>query len=170
MNKSCLIEIYKNAYSFSNIIPISAIKGDNLIALKNSIIENLPNGPKYFPNETITDQTDKFLISEMIREKALYYLNEEIPHGIAVEISILKKRENKNIIDIDANIYCEKKSHKGIIIGKNGDMLKEIGTKSRLDIQRLYTEKINLKLWVKVKENWRDSDFYIKNFGLKWDK
>ena len=164
-----IIEAYSKEFEFAEVVPISALKGDNLLALKDGIIKYLPEGPQYFPADTTTDQSDKFLIAEMIREKALYVLEEEIPHGIAVEITVLKNREDKPIIDIDATIFCEKKSHKGIIIGKGGEMLKEIGTKARLDIQRLYDEKINLQLWVKVKENWRDSDFYIKNFGLKAD-
>ena len=161
---------YSQVLQFAEIFPISATKGDNLGNLKETIIQYLPEGPRYFPEDMSTDASDEFIIAEMIREKALYLLSDEIPHGIAVEIMKLSQRDTKNIIDVEATIYCERDSHKGIVIGKGGAMLKDIGTRSRADIQRLYDGKINLQLWVKVKENWRDSDFYIKNFGLKADK
>ena len=165
-----LVDAYQGLCDFDEIIPISAIKGENLDDLRESIIKYLPKGPKYFPEGMVTDASDAFLISEMIREKALYLLQEEIPHGIAIEILSLKTRKDKPIIDIEANIYCEKASHKGMIIGKKGAMLKEIATRARLDIQRIYEDKINLQLWVKVKERWRDSDFYIKNLGFREEK
>ncbi|MCL2619589.1 MAG: GTPase Era [Defluviitaleaceae bacterium] len=164
-----IMEAYNNACPFDETFPISALKGENLLDLRETIVKYLPTGPKFFPDDVMTDAPDKFIISEMIREKALYMLQEEIPHGIAVEITQLKVRADKPIIDIEATIYCEKNSHKGIIIGKNGAMLKEIGTRSRKDIQRLYEEKINLQLWVKIKENWRDSDFFMRNFGFQTD-
>ncbi|MCL2235717.1 MAG: GTPase Era [Defluviitaleaceae bacterium] len=164
-----ITEAYNAACPFDETFPISALKGENLLDLRETIVKYLPTGPKFFPDDMMTDAPDKFIISEMIREKALYMLQEEIPHGIAVEITQLKVRSDKPIIDIEATIYCEKNSHKGIIIGKNGAMLKEIGTRARKDIQRLYEEKINLQLWVKIKENWRDSDFFMRNFGFQAD-
>jgi len=164
-----ITKAYNDICTFDETFPISALKGDNLLALKESIFKYLPNGPKYFPDDIMTDASDAFLVGEMIREKALYLLQEEIPHGIAVEIGSLKKREDKDIIDIEATIFCEKNSHKGIIIGKQGAMLKDIGTRARRDIQRLYDEKINLQLWVKIKENWRDSDYFMRNLGFKAD-
>jgi GTP-binding protein Era len=160
---------YNEICYFNETFPVSALKGDNLPALLESIVKYFPEGPKYFPDGIMTDSSDAFLVGEMIREKALYLLQEEIPHGIAVEITALKRREDKDIIDIEATIYCEKNSHKGIIIGKQGAMLKDIGTRARRDIQRLYDEKINLQLWVKIKENWRDSDYYMRNLGFKAD-
>jgi GTP-binding protein Era len=162
-----ITKAYNDACAFEETFPVSALKGDNLLALRESIFKYLPTGPKYFPDGIMTDSSDVFLVGEMIREKALYLLQEEIPHGIAVEITTLKKRETGEIIDIEATIYCEKNSHKGIIIGKQGAMLKDIGTRARRDIQRLYDEKINLQLWVKIKENWRDSDYYMRNLGFK---
>ena len=164
-----IMEAYNNICPFDETFPISAMKGENLLDLRETIVKYLPTGPKFFPDDVMTDAPDKFIISEMIREKALYMLQEEIPHGIAVEITQLKVRSDKPIVDIQATIYCEKNSHKGIIIGKNGVMLKEIGTRARKDIQRLYDEKINLQLWVKIKENWRDSDFFMRNFGFEAD-
>jgi len=164
-----ITKAYNEICPFDETLPISAMKGENLLNLRETIEKYLPKGPKYFPDGMMTDAPDAFVVAEMIREKALYMLQEEIPHGIAVEINSLKKREGKDIIDIDATIYCEKNSHKGMIIGKNGAMLKEIGIRARQDIQRLYAEKINLKTWVKIKENWRDSDFFMRNFGFKQD-
>ncbi|MDR2166789.1 MAG: GTPase Era [Clostridiales bacterium] len=164
-----ITEAYNRACPFDETFPISALKGENLLLLRTHIMKNLPEGPKYFPDGMMTDAPDAFIVGEMIREKALYMLQEEIPHGLNVEITGLKKRADKEIIDIEATIYCEKKSHKGIIIGKQGAMLKEIGTRARRDIQRLYDDKINLQLWVKIKENWRDSDYFMRNFGFKTD-
>ena len=165
-----ITQAYNEACKFDETFPISALKGQNLLALKEHIFENLPQGPKYFPDGMSTDSPDEFLVAEMIREKALYLLQEEIPHGINVEVSSLKARKDKDIVDIEATIYCEKNSHKGMVIGKNGAMLKEIGTRARKDIQRLYEDKVNLQLWVKIKENWRDSDFFMRSFGFKADK
>ncbi len=160
-----VINAYSTKYSFKEIIPISAIKGVNTDDLLKNIEKYLPEGPKYFPEDMITDQPERQLAAEIIREKALYLLQEEIPHGIAVEITGMKKRENKEIIDIDATLYCEKNSHKGIIIGKQGSMLKKIGSKARYDIEKLLGSSINLQIWIKVKKDWRDSDFLLKNFG-----
>lgn len=160
-----VIDAYRAVYSFTEIIPISALKGKNKEDLLSSIVKYLPEGPQYFPEDMITDQPERQLVAELIREKALYLLQEEIPHGIAVEITSMKKRENKDLIDIDATIYCERDSHKGIIIGKQGSMLKKIGSNARRDIQRLLGSAINLQIWIKVKKDWRDSDFLLKNFG-----
>ncbi len=160
-----VIDAYRSKYNFKEIIPISAMKGINTDELLKSIEKYLPEGPQYFPSDMITDQPERQIVSEIIREKALYLLQEEIPHGIAVEITGMKKREDKDIIDVDATIYCERDSHKGIIIGKRGAMLKQIGSKARHDIERLLGSSINLQIWIKVKKDWRDSDFLLKNFG-----
>lgn len=160
-----VINSYKEAYDFKEIIPVSALKNKNCDDLLLSIKKYIPEGPQYFPPDMITDQPERQLVSEIIREKALYLLQEEIPHGLAVEITSMKKRNDKDLIDIDANIYCERESHKGIIIGKNGTMLKKIGTNARHDMQRLLGTPINLQIWIKVKKNWRDNDFLLKNFG-----
>ena len=127
----------------------------------------LPEGPQYFPDDMITDQPERFIIAEMIREKALINLEEEIPHGIYVSVEEVKQRKNKEIIDVVANIYCERESHKGIVIGKGGLMLKEIGQTARRDIESLMGSKINLQLWVKVEKNWREKDNKVKYFGYK---
>jgi len=124
----------------------------------------------YFPEDMITDQPERQLVSELIREKSLHCLEQEIPHGIAVVIDSMKKREDKELFDIDATIICDKNSHKGIIIGKNGAMLKRIGTLARREIENLLGVKVNLQIWVKIKKDWRDSDFLIKNFGYRKDK
>ena len=160
-----VISSYKEVYDFKEIIPISALKQQNKEDLLKHIEKYLPEGPKYFPEDMITDQPEKQIVSEIIREKALYLLQEEIPHGIAVEVTSMKKRKEKDIYDIDATIYCERDSHKGIIIGKQGSMLKKIGTNARKDIQRFLGASINLQLWIKVKKGWRDNDFLLKNFG-----
>ena len=148
-----IIERYREFADFAEIIPISATRGENTDKLKETILEYLPEGPRFFPEDMSTDMPERFLISETIREKALFFLQDELPHGIAVDIDKFALRENQAIIDIEAVIYCDKDSHKGMIIGKGGAKLKEIGTSARLDIQRMYDEKINLQVWVKVKEN-----------------
>lgn len=160
-----VIESYKSIYNFAEIIPISALKGKNKDELLKTIKKYLPEGPKFFPSDMITDQPERQIVSEIIREKALHLLQEEIPHGIAVEVTSMKKRQNKDVIDIQANIYCEKNSHKGIIIGKQGFMLKKIGSNARYEIERLLGSPVNLQIWIKVKKDWRDSDFLLKNFG-----
>lgn len=161
-----IIDTYKDLHTFDEIIPVSAFEATNIDRLMALIKEKLPEGPKYFPEDMITDQPERQLVSELIREKSLHLLQQEIPHGIAVEIDTMKKRKNSDIIDIDATIVCERDSHKGIIIGKQGSMLKDIGTKSRYDIERLLGSKVYLQLWVKVKKNWRDSEYLLKNFGF----
>lgn len=160
-----IIEGYKKIFNFNEVVPVSALDGKNVGELVAVIKKYLPEGPKYFPDDYITDQPERQIVSEIIREKALNLLKEEIPHGVAVEISAMKEREGKAFMDIEAVIYCEKSSHKGIIIGKNGEMLKKIGSMARLDIEGLLGLKINLQTWVKVKDNWRDNDFLLKNFG-----
>lgn len=147
------------------IVPISAEKGSNCDELLNVIFSFMPEGPMYFDEETVTDQPIKQIAAEMIREKALRFMSEEIPHGIAVVIDKFAWDDERCIYDVDATIICEKESHKGIIIGKEGAMLKRIATAARKDIEELTGEKINLKTWVKVKDDWRDSNIQIKNFG-----
>ncbi len=162
-----IIEKYQVLYDFKEIIPMSALTGDNCDELIPAILKYLPKGPKYFPDDMITDQPERQIAAEIIREKALMLLQDELPHGIAVEIVSVKKRENRDMLDIDANLYCEKDSHKAMIIGKQGSMLKNIGSRARTDIERLFGSKVNLQIWIKVKNNWRDSDFFIKNFGFE---
>ena len=145
--------------------PISALKGRNVNELLKVIGNYLQEGPKYFPDYMITDQPERVLVSELIREKVLHYLNDEVPHGVAVEVERMKSRQDKDIVDISAVIYCERDSHKGIIIGKNGRKLKGIGKSAREDMELLLGSKINLQLWVKVKENWRNLQNYITDFG-----
>lgn len=162
------IDTYRKEYDFAEIIPTSALRGNNMDDIIDTIFKYLTYGPQYYDEDTITDQPERAICAEIIREKALHALNEEIPHGIAVGIDQMKYR--KGICDIDATIVCERDSHKGIIIGKQGAMLKKIGTNARYEIERLLDCKVNLKLWVKVKKDWRDSDFLIKNFGYREDE
>ena len=161
-----IIKMYDDEKMFKEIVPISALKGKNVKTLINVIKEDLEEGPKYFPDYMVTDQPERVLIAELIREKVLHYVDDEVPHGVAVEIEKMKARKNKDIIDISAVIYCERDSHKGIIIGKGGRKLKGIGKSARQDIELLLGSQINLQLWVKVKENWRNLQNYINNFGL----
>ena len=161
------IAAYKDVYDFAEIVPVSARRGDNTDELVKVILNYLPYGPQFYDEDTVTDQPERQIVSELIREKALRNLNDEIPHGVAVAIDRMKERPGGTLIDIDATIVCERNSHKGIIIGKQGSMLKKIGTDARRDIEALLDCKVNLKLWVKVKKDWRDSDFLIKNFGYR---
>lgn len=160
-----LMNLYSKEDLFKEIVPISALKGRNISELLKVIEKYLEEGPKYFPDYMITDQPERVLVSELIREKVLHYLNDEVPHGVAVEVEKMKSRKDKEIVDISAVIYCERDSHKGIIIGKNGRKLKGIGKSAREDMELLLGSKINLQLWVKVKENWRNLQNYISNFG-----
>ncbi|CAH2214099.1 GTPase Era [Tepidibacter aestuarii] len=160
-----LMKKYDEEGIFDEIVPISALKEGHLNSLVKTINKHLPQGPKYFPDDMITDQPERVLISELIREKVLHYVHEEVPHGVAVEVEQMKSREGGNIIDISAVIYCERDSHKGIIIGKNGRKLKGIGKSAREDIQKLLGSKVYLQTWVKVKSNWRNLENYISNFG-----
>ena len=164
------IDTYRKEYDFAEIVPLSALRGQNTEILVDLIFKYLPYGPMFYDEDTIPAQPERQIVAELIREKALHALSEEIPHGIAVTIERMKERENGKLIDIDATIICERDSHKGIIIGKGGNMLKKIGTNARYEIERLLDSKVNLKLWVKVKKDWRDSDFLIKNFGYREDE
>lgn len=161
-----IIQVYKDIYEFKEIIPLSAIKGENTDKLIDIIFEYLEEGPLFFPNDMITDQPERQIVSEIIREKALHLLNQEIPHGLAVIIDRLHEREDGKIIDIDVTIVCEKDSHKRIIIGKQGSMLKKIGSLARQEIEGLLGTKIYLQLWVKIKKNWRDNDYLLRNYGF----
>lgn len=161
------IDTYRKAYDFEEIIPVSALRDKNLSDVIDSIFKYLPYGPMYYDEDTITDQPERQIVAEIIREKALHALDEEIPHGIAVTIERMKDRPNGRMTDIDATIVCERESHKGIIIGKGGSMLKKIGTNARYEIEQMLERKVNLKLWVKVKKDWRDSDMLMKNFGYR---
>ena len=158
------IAAYKDICNFAEIIPVSALKEINIDDVKDCIFKYLPEGPQFYDEDTVTDQPMRQIAAELIREKALRMLDDEIPHGIAVVIDQMKERPN-GLIDIDATIVCERESHKGIIIGKNGGKLKRIGTSARTEIQNLMDTQVNLKLWVKVRKEWRDSDLYMKNYG-----
>lgn len=158
-----VIDTYRKELDFAEIVPVSALKNDNVDELIKSIVKYLPEGEPFYDEDTLTDQPIKQIVAELIREKALKCLDEEIPHGIAVTIERMNYR--KKIVDIDATIICEKDSHKGIIIGKQGSMLKKIGSAARYEIEDLIEMQANLQLWVKVKKDWRDSDILIKNFG-----
>ena len=160
-----LMKMYNAEGVFKQIVPISALKGRNINELLKVIKSHLEEGPKYFPDYMITDQPERVLVSELIREKVLHYIHDEVPHGVAVEIERMKSRKDKEIVDISAVIYCERDSHKGIIIGKNGRKLKGIGKSARADIELLLGSQANLQLWVKVKENWRNLQNYVSNFG-----
>ena len=159
------IDAYRKILDFAEIIPASALRDKNADEIVESIFKYLPQGPQYYDEDTVTDQPMRQIVAEIIREKALHALNEEIPHGIAVTIEKMKERKNGKITDIEATIICERDSHKGIIIGKQGSMLKKIGSNARYELEQMLDAKVNLKLWVKVRKDWRDSDFMIKNFG-----
>ncbi len=162
------ISAYKDIYDFAEIIPVSARNGDNTDELVKEVFRYLPYGPQFYDEDTVTDQPERQIVAELIREKALHCLNEEIPHGIAVVIDRMKKKGK--VMHIDATIICERDSHKGIIIGKQGNMLKKIGSTARYEIEKMLNLQANLKLWVKVKKDWRDSDFLVKNFGYREDE
>ena len=164
------IDAYKDIANFAEIVPVSALKGENTENLIDVIFKYLPEGPQYYDEDTITDQPERQIVAELIREKALRNLSEEIPHGIVVVIDRMKERSQGGIMDIDATIICERDSHKGIIIGKQGSMLKKIGSQARTEIEGLLATKVNLKLWIKVKKDWRDSDFLIRNYGYRKDE
>ena len=159
------IETYRKLIDFADIVPASALRAQNLDTVIDCIFKYLPYGPQFYDEDTISDQPQRQIVAELIREKALRTLDEEIPHGIAVTIDTMKERPDGRIVDIEATIICERDSHKGIIIGKQGAMLKKIGSAARFEIERMLEQKVNLKLWVKVKKDWRDSDYLIKNFG-----
>ena len=162
------IDAYRKAYEFAEIVPVSARTGLNTDELVRVIFQYLPQGPQFYDKDVVTDQPERQIVAELIREKALHCLQDEIPHGIAVAIDRMKM-QNK-VMHIDATIICERDSHKGIIIGKQGSMLKKIGSTARYEIEQMLGCKANLKLWVKVQKNWRDSDFLMKNFGYREEK
>ncbi len=159
------IAAYKDIYDFAETVPVSARNGNNTDELIQVVMKYLPYGPQFYDEDTVTDQPERQIVAELIREKALHCLQDEIPHGIAVAIDSMKT--NKKVMHIDATIICERDSHKGIIIGKQGNMLKKIGSTARFEIEKMLEMQVNLKLWVKVKKDWRDSDFLMKNFGYR---
>ena len=158
------IAAYKDICPFAEIIPVSALKGIATDTVLDMIFKYLPYGPQFYDEDTVTDQPMRQIAAELIREKALRLLDEEIPHGIAVTIEKMTERRN-GLFDIEATIVCERESHKGIIIGKGGAMLKKIGTAARVEIENMLEARVNLRLWVKVRKEWRDSDLYMKNYG-----
>lgn len=162
-----LYDRYAELDFVDEVFGLSAIKGNGVKELVDTIKSRLPEGPKFFPDDHFTDQTERVIVAELIREKVLLYIDDEIPHGVAVEVQKMKKRKDKDLYDIEADIICEKKSHKGIIIGKEGRKLKGIGKSARQDIERLLEAKVNLQLWVKIREGWRDSSNQLKQFGYK---
>ena len=157
---------FSQLYNFEAIVPVSAVKGDNMEPLLEELMKLAEEGFHFFPEDTLTDQPERVIAAEMIREKLLRNLDKEIPHGTAVSIERMRERDDAEIIDIEAIIYCEKESHKGIIIGKQGAMLKRVSTRAREDMERFFDCKVNLKCWVKVKEDWRNREGLIHNFGL----
>lgn len=162
------VETYSKVLDFAEIVPVSAMTGDNVGVLLEQLFKYMPYGPMFFEEDTLTDQPVKQIAAEIIREKALQLLSDEVPHGIAVVVDKFRERtraDGSSLVDIEASIICERESHKGIIIGKGGEMLKKIGSAARYEIERLVDSKIALKLWVKVKKDWRDSDTQLKNFG-----
>lgn len=160
-----VIDNYRKLYDFAEIIPASALRGQNTKDIVDSLFKYMPYGPMFYDEDTVTDQPQRQIVAEIIREKALHALDEEIPHGIAVTIEKMRERKGQHIVDIEATIICERDSHKGIIIGKQGSMLKKIGSNARFEIEKMLEERVNLKIWVKVKKDWRDSDTLMKNFG-----
>lgn len=159
------IGAYKDIYDFAEIVPVSARSGDNTDELIRVVMKHLPYGPQFYDEDTVTDQPERQIVAELIREKALHCLQDEIPHGIAVAIDQMKAKGR--IMHIEATIICERDSHKGIIIGRQGNMLKKIGSTARYEIEKMLEMQVNLKLWVKVKKDWRDSEFLMKNFGYR---
>lgn len=157
------IEQFKDSFDFHSVIPISALQGDGVDIIVSEIKKLIPEGPKYFPDDMVTDQPERIIAAEIIREKMLHLLKEEIPHGIAVEVTSMKEREERDLVDIQATIYCEKESHKPIVIGKKGTMLKEIGRLARFDLEAFLAKRVFLELWVKVKKDWKDNDAMLKS-------
>lgn len=164
-NVNEIVEMYSKVGIFEEIIPISALNGDNVEGYLTSLKNNLPEGPMYYDKDSVTDQPIRQIVQELIREKSLINLSDELPHGIAITIEKFKERQDKNLIDIDATIIVEKKSHKGMVIGKKGSMIKKIGTDARIDIEQLLDAKVNLKLWVKIDEEWRNKDSRLRYLG-----
>ena len=164
-NVLAVIDQYRKLYEFAEIVPVSARNGDNTDTLVGCIFQYLPVGPAFYDEDTVTDQPMRQIAAEIIREKALYLLQDEIPHGIAVTIEKMKERSNGRITDIEATIICEKDSHKGIIIGKKGAMLQKIGSTARYELEKMLEQQVNLQLWVKVRREWRDNELLLKNYG-----
>lgn len=160
-----LFNMYSEYGIFTDIMGLSAISGKNTDALLDKLVGMLPEGPQYFPEYMITDQPEKFIVAELVREKLLHYLHEEVPHGVAVIVETMRKREDSDVIDIDIMIYCERESHKAIIIGKGGKKIKGVGKSARKDIENLLGSKVYMDIWIKVKKNWRDKEGLIRNFG-----
>ena len=160
-----VIDAYRSLYNFAEVVPASALRGQNTDEIIQCLFKYMPYGPMFYDEDTVTDQPQRQIVAEIIREKALHALDEEIPHGIAVTIEKMRERRNEEIMDIEATIICERDSHKGIIIGKQGSMLKKIGTNARYEIEQMLECQANLKIWVKVRKDWRDSDVQMKNFG-----
>lgn len=160
-----VIAAYKDICNFAEIVPVSAMTGENAEQLISSVFKYLPEGPQFYDEDTVTDQPERQIVAELIREQALRCLDDEVPHGIAVSIERMKERKKADIMDIEATIVCERDSHKGIIIGKKGSMLKKIGSNARREMESLLDIHVNLKIWVKVRKEWRDSDIMLKNYG-----
>ncbi|AND41550.1 MULTISPECIES: GTPase Era [Cytobacillus] len=165
-----IIESYKEKYEFSEIIPISALEGNNVETLLGQIKEYIPEGPQFYPADQVTDHPERFIVSELIREKALHLTREEIPHSLAVTIDKMERREDKDVIHVMATIIVERDSQKGIVIGKQGKMLKEIGKRARVDIENLLGSKVFLELWVKVQKDWRNKMSQLRDFGFREDE
>lgn len=162
-----LVQKYENLNKFHKVVAISALEETNYEGYLNSVYELLEEGPMYYPEDMITDQPERNIIAEIIREKVLINMFDEIPHGIAVEVLKISERKDKNLMDIEVNLYVEQNSHKGMVIGKGGQMLKTIGSQARLDIQNLLDIKVNLNIWVKVAKDWRKKDSRVKDFGYR---
>lgn len=165
-----VMETYKSLFPFKEIIPISALQGNNVETLLAQIKQFLPEGPQYYPADQVTDHPERFIVAELIREKVLHLTREEVPHSIAVAIDSMKKRPNGDIVDIQATIVVERDSQKGIVIGKQGKVLKEVGQKARLDIEALLGSKVFLELWVKVQKDWRNKQSQLRDFGFNADE
>lgn len=164
-----LIDQYRHQLSFSEVVPISALMGNNTQTLIDVIFNHLPEGPQYYPADQVTDHPERFIVAELIREKVLQLTREEVPHSVAVIVEEMKKRENKELVDVHATIYTERPSQKGILIGKKGSLLKEVGSRAREEIEHLLGTRIFLDLWVKVKKDWRNEEFLLKQFGYRED-
>jgi GTP-binding protein Era len=168
VKKTAILEIIDKSsglYEFDDIIPLSALRGDNTDVLVEVIEKKLPDGPRFFPEDFLTDQPERVMWGELIRARALLHLQDEVPHGVAVEIFSCEKREGRELFDIEATLYCEKSSHKGIIIGRGGEMLKKIGSEARYDLEKLIGKPIHLNIWVKVKKDWRDNVSFARSLG-----
>lgn len=162
-----LIDAYRELFSFAEVVPISARNGNNTGTLVRLIMERLPEGPAYYPSDQVTDHPERFIVSELIREKVLLLTHEEVPHSVAVVIEMMKERDHGKMVDVTATIYTERKSQKGILIGKQGAMLKEVGRQARQDIEKLFGSRVYLDLWVKVKKDWRNEEHLLREFGYR---